>query len=109
VPDERTSRSRTPTTVTAGEVAAAEVAARVLGATAPACWWWQVAINDVRRLPRVREVFPVVARICEAHGVPSPGHLPAPLIAAVPDLHWLVHAGPRSCSITPTRQVSRPR
>jgi hypothetical protein len=140
VPDERTPRSPPPTTLTAGEVAAAEVAARVLGAsaenhvahemslvypdggraaleqaalgepadlflahlrresdmqwTAPACWWWQVAINDVRRLPRVREVFPVVARICEAHGVPSPGHLPAPLIAAVPDLHWLVHTGP---------------
>lgn len=62
--------------------------------TAPARWWWQVAIKDVRRLPRVREVFPVVARLCEAHGVPSPCHLPAPLISAVPDLHWLVHTGP---------------
>ena len=62
--------------------------------TAPACWWWQVAINDVRRLPRIREVFPVAARMCEAHDVPSPSHLPAPLIAAVPDLHWLVHTGP---------------
>jgi hypothetical protein len=61
---------------------------------APARWWWQVAINDVRRLPRVREIFPVVARVCEAHGVPSPGHLPASLISAVPDLHWLVHTGP---------------
>ena len=61
---------------------------------APARWWWQVTINDVRRLPRVREVFPVVARMCEAHGVPSPCHLPAPLISAVPDLHWLVHTGP---------------
>lgn len=127
-------------TVTAGDVAVAEVAARVLGATvenppgvhemslvypdgrraaleeavlgdpedspahrrcdwdmhwaAPARWWWEVAINDVRRLPRVREIFPVVARVCEAHGVPSPCHLPAPLISAVPDLHWLVHTGP---------------
>jgi hypothetical protein len=62
--------------------------------TAPACWWWQVAINDVRRLPRVREIFPVAARMCEAHDVPSPSHLPAALIAAVPDLHWLVHTGP---------------
>src|SRR4051794_41832062 len=62
--------------------------------TAPARWWWQVAINDVRRLPRVREIFPVVARVCEAHGVPSPCHLPAPLISAVPDLHWLVPPGP---------------
>ncbi|MET1073586.1 MAG: hypothetical protein ABWY11_13145 [Umezawaea sp.] len=62
--------------------------------TAPARWWWQVTIHDVRRLPRVREVFPVVARMCEAHRVPSPCHLPAPLISAVPDLHWLVHTGP---------------
>lgn len=128
-------------TLTAGEAAAAEVAARILGAStersadargmslvypdgrraaleeaalgepeellpahlsrdadmhwaAPARWWWQVAINDVRRLPRVREIFPVVARVCEAHGAPSPCHLPASLIAAVPDLHWLVHTGP---------------
>lgn len=62
--------------------------------TAPACWWWQVGVNDVRRLRRVREIFPVVARVCEAHGVPSPRHLPAPLISAVPDLHWLVHTDP---------------
>ena len=29
---------------------------------APARWWWQVAIYDVRWLPRLREVFPVAAR-----------------------------------------------
>src|SRR3954463_15295278 len=51
-------------------------------------------INDVGRLPRGREIFPGVARLCEAQHVPGPCHLPAPLISAVPDLHWLVHTGP---------------
>lgn len=61
---------------------------------APACWWWQVAIRDVRWLPRLREVFPVAARACEATDVRMPGDLPASVIATVPDLHWLVHTSP---------------
>jgi hypothetical protein len=62
--------------------------------TAPARWWWHVVVSDVRYLSRVREVFPVAARACEAHGVPMPSHLPATVTAAVPDLHWLVHTAP---------------
>jgi hypothetical protein len=61
---------------------------------APARWWWQVAINDLRSLPRVREVFPVAARACEAADVPRPVELPAVSTLAVPDLHWLVHVRP---------------
>lgn len=61
---------------------------------APARWWWRVAIKDVRTVRRVREVFPVVARTCEAYGAPSPSQLPAGLVSTVPDLHWLVHTGP---------------
>ena len=49
-------------------------------------WWWQVMISDVRRVARVREVFPVAARACEAQGVPAPGQLPAAAILCVPDL-----------------------
>lgn len=62
--------------------------------TAPARWWWQVIVNDVRCLPRVRDAFPVLARTCEAHGVTTPAELPASLTAAIPDLHWLVHMAP---------------
>ncbi|WP_290059080.1 hypothetical protein [Amycolatopsis solani] len=62
--------------------------------TAPARWWWLVTVSDVRCLSRVREVFPVAARTCEAHGVTTPAGLPAPVTAAVPDLHWLVHRAP---------------
>lgn len=61
---------------------------------APARWWWHVIVYDVRCLPRVREVFPVAARMCEAHNAPTPGLLPMPVTAAVPDLHWLRHAAP---------------
>lgn len=61
---------------------------------APARWFWQVSINDVRSLPRVREIFPVAARACEAAGVRGPGLLPAMTILAIPDLHWLVHTQP---------------
>lgn len=61
---------------------------------APARWWWHVTVNDVRCLPRVREAFPVAARACEAHGVSTPSELPAPVTAAIPDLHWLVHMAP---------------
>ena len=61
---------------------------------APARWWWQVAIHEVRWLPRIREVFPVAARACEAADVRSPGDLPAGVIMTVPDLHWLVHTRP---------------
>jgi hypothetical protein len=61
---------------------------------APARWWWQVIVNDVRYLPRVRDVFPVVARACEAHDVATPAELPAIMTAAIPDLHWLVHVAP---------------
>jgi hypothetical protein len=61
---------------------------------APARWWWQVAIHDVRWLPRLREVFPVAARACEAADVCRPGDLPAGVVATVPDLHWLVHTRP---------------
>jgi hypothetical protein len=61
---------------------------------APARWWWQVTINDLRGLGRVREVFPVAARACEAQGVPAPGQLPAAATLSVPDLHWLVHTMP---------------
>lgn len=61
---------------------------------APARWWWQVIVNDVRCLPRVRDAFPVVARMCEAHDVSTPAELPAPVTAAIPDLHWLVHRAP---------------
>lgn len=130
----------TPTTPNAQETAAAEVAARVLGATvrvsdeaeltlvypdgrlaaleeatlgdradlrlahprrepdmqwpAPARWWWQVTVHDLRWLPRLRETFPVVARVCESAGVRRPGDLPAGVVVAVPDLHWLVHYRP---------------
>ncbi|MDT7710405.1 MAG: hypothetical protein QOG20_6012 [Pseudonocardiales bacterium] len=63
---------------------------------APARWWWQVSINDVRRMPRVREVFPVAARACEANGVRRPGQLPGMVTITVPDLHWLVHNQPAS-------------
>lgn len=61
---------------------------------APARWWWQVVINDVTGLPRLRELFPVVARACEANDVPDPGWLPAALTEVLPDLHWLVHTVP---------------
>jgi hypothetical protein len=61
---------------------------------APGRWSWRVTINDVRWLARVREVFPVAARACEASLVPQPGRLPARMITTVPDLHWLVHTGP---------------
>jgi hypothetical protein len=61
---------------------------------APARWWWQVTIENLRGLARVREVFPVVARACEAHGVPRPGELPSAVSFAVPDVHWLVHTVP---------------
>ncbi|MGW4525662.1 hypothetical protein [Amycolatopsis sp. NPDC004378] len=62
--------------------------------TAPARWWWLVTVGDVRCLSRVRDVFPVAARACEAHGVTTPAELPVPVTAAVPDLHWLVHTAP---------------
>lgn len=61
---------------------------------APARWWWEVAINDLQRLGRVREAFPVIARACEARGVSGPDQLPATVASAVPDLHWLVHTVP---------------
>ncbi|MCE0767368.1 hypothetical protein LWC35_31350 [Pseudonocardia kujensis] len=61
---------------------------------APARWWWHVTVHDVSVLPRVRELFPMAARTCEAVGVRGPGDLPAPLTWAVPDLHWLLHARP---------------
>lgn len=61
---------------------------------APARWWWSVTVNDVRCIPRVRDVFPVAARACEAHGVASPGQLPPMVTVAIPDLHWLVHSAP---------------
>jgi hypothetical protein len=69
---------------------------------APARWWWQVAIHDVRWLPRLREVFPVAARTCEAADVRRPGDLPAGVIVAVPDLHWLVHTRPAQLLGHPT-------
>jgi hypothetical protein len=62
--------------------------------TAPARWWWQITVSDVRCLARVREVFPVVARACEAHDVPMPSLLPAMAKAQIPDLHWLIHTAP---------------
>jgi hypothetical protein len=62
--------------------------------TAPARWWWLVTVSDFRCLSRVRDVFPVAARACEAHGVTTPAELPVPVTAAVPDLHWLVHMAP---------------
>jgi hypothetical protein len=137
--------SETPATrptpgFTAQEEAAAEVAARVLGATAhpspqgditlsyadgrwaaleeatlgdrqerplaqlrrecdlewpaPGRWWWQIVINDVRQLARVREIFPMTARACEARGVPTLDRLPATMTITMPDLHWLVHQVP---------------
>jgi hypothetical protein len=61
---------------------------------APGRWWWRVTLTDVRRLPRLREIFPVAARACEASGVARPGQLPAAVTMAVPDLHWLVHTVP---------------
>jgi hypothetical protein len=61
---------------------------------APGRWSWRVTINDVRWLARVREVFPVAARACEASLVPRPGRLPARMTTTVPDLHWLVHTEP---------------
>jgi len=69
---------------------------------APARWWWQVAIHEVRWLPRLREVFPVAARACEAADVRSPGDLPAGVIMTVPDLHWLVHTRPAQLLGHPT-------
>jgi hypothetical protein len=60
----------------------------------PGRWWWQVEINDVRGLPRVREAFPVAARLCEANDVRTLDQLSASLTWAVPDLHWLVHTMP---------------
>lgn len=69
---------------------------------APARWWWQVAIHDVRWLPRVREVFPVAARACEAAGVPEPSRLPAMVTLTIPDLHWLVHTMPAELTGHPT-------
>ncbi|ODU24943.1 MAG: hypothetical protein ABT15_32470 [Pseudonocardia sp. SCN 73-27] len=69
---------------------------------APARWWWQVAIHDVRCLPRLREVFPVAARACEAADVRRPGDLPVVVITAVPDLHWLVHSCPAQLLGCPT-------
>jgi hypothetical protein len=69
---------------------------------APARWWWQVAIHDVRWLPRLREVFPVAARACEAADVRRPGDLPAGVIVTVPDLHWLVHTRPAQLLGHPT-------
>jgi hypothetical protein len=62
--------------------------------TAPARWWWLVTVSDFRCLSRVRDVFPVVVRACEAHGVATPAELPASVTAAIPDLHWLVHMAP---------------
>ena len=62
--------------------------------TAPARWWWQITVTDVRCLTRLREVFPVAARACEAHDVPMPGLLPASAKAQIPDLHWLIHTAP---------------
>jgi hypothetical protein len=62
--------------------------------TAPARWWWHVTVSDVRSLSRVREVFPVAARACEAHGVTTPAGLPVSVTAAIPDLHWLMHMAP---------------
>ncbi|HEY1575288.1 MAG TPA: hypothetical protein VGG05_28430 [Pseudonocardiaceae bacterium] len=61
---------------------------------APARWWWHVVVDDVRCLRRVREVFPVAARACEAHDVCTPGLLSLAVTGAVPDLHWLVHTAP---------------
>lgn len=61
---------------------------------APGRWWWRVTLVDVRRLPRLREIFPIAARACEASGVARPGQLPAAVTMAVPDLHWLVHTVP---------------
>jgi hypothetical protein len=69
---------------------------------APGRWWWQVAVDDVRGLPRVRELFPVVARACEAAGARGPAGLPAAAIAAIPDLHWLVHTAPARLTGDPT-------
>jgi hypothetical protein len=121
-PDEVTRSPLASTTLYPQETAAAEVAARVLGAAvrpsdtaeltlaypdgrlaaleeatlgdradlrlahlrresdmqwpAPARWWWQVAIYDVRWLPRLREVFPVAARACEAPTSAGPATCP---------------------------------
>jgi hypothetical protein len=61
---------------------------------APGRWSWRVTIDDVRWLARVREVFPVAARTCEASLVPRPEQLPARMTTTVPDLHWLVHTQP---------------
>jgi hypothetical protein len=60
---------------------------------APARWWWQVTVHELGCLARVREIFPMTARTCEAHGATSPSELPAMLVAAMPDLHWLTHTG----------------
>jgi hypothetical protein len=68
----------------------------------PGRWWWQVAVDDVCGLPRVRELFPVVARACEAAGARGPAGLPAAAIAAIPDLHWLVHTGAARLTGDPT-------
>lgn len=62
--------------------------------SAPARWWWHITVDDVRCLPRLREVFPVAARTCEAHDVPMPSLLPAKAKAVIPDLHWLIHTAP---------------
>lgn len=43
---------------------------------APARWWWKITVNDVRCLARVREIFPMTARTCEANGVSRPAELP---------------------------------
>jgi hypothetical protein len=147
-PDKVTRTPLASTTLYPQETAAAEVAARVLGAAvrpsdtaeltliypdgrlaaieeatlgdradlrlahlrresdmqwpAPARWWWQVAIHDARWLPRLREVFPVAARACEAADVRRPGDLPAGVIMTVPDLHWLVHTRPAQLLGHPT-------
>jgi hypothetical protein len=69
---------------------------------APGRWWWRIAVYDVRGLPRLREVFPVVARACEAADARGPDGLPAAAIAAIPDLHWLVHTGPARLTGDPT-------
>ncbi|MDT7684424.1 MAG: hypothetical protein QOG57_4734 [Pseudonocardiales bacterium] len=61
---------------------------------APARWWWKITVNDVRCLARVREIFPMTARTCEANGVSRPADLPAAMVSAVPDLHWLAHTVP---------------
>jgi hypothetical protein len=61
---------------------------------APARWWWQITVSDVRFLARVRDVFPVAARACEAHDVVMPSLLPAMVKAQIPDLHWLIHTAP---------------